>query len=177
MIILNGVKPCKCPACEYEFYRTADRHYIAEQEFTNGVIGYHDAWDCPACGTQCLGGRRYLEYEDEEAEIESSSKPDNLIIIDEFAVRNEIEKEEYYSVYFHDKDDATLIIESMKEVLDLYGVVTVADLNDFMGRDSNYKDSRVGWTALGDVKPTVYHSYGHDMCGYFVVKFPKPRPI
>ena len=46
------------------------------------------------------------------------------------------------------KGDADRVLETMSELIDRYGVVSLADLYSLLGHTSNYIDNNWGWTEL-----------------------------
>lgn len=54
------------------------------------------------------------------------------------------------------------ILDDMRQVLELYGVVTVEDYYDLIGRKTSYTDRRFGWTNLdGAYVDSDPHAYGY----------------
>lgn len=49
---------------------------------------------------------------------------------------------------FATRDEAEALMAEMRELIKLYGFVTVADLHDLTGTDSCYTDNNRGWTSL-----------------------------
>lgn len=68
------------------------------------------------------------------------------------------------------REEGEKVIDTLKELLEKYGVVSVADLHDLMGIPSTYRENRRGWTDLktASLKRTRY--------GYYLV-LPDPEPI
>lgn len=50
------------------------------------------------------------------------------------------------------KAEADEVLERMDELLDTYGMVTVADLCDLVGISCEYTDNKYGWTSLRNAK-------------------------
>ena len=50
------------------------------------------------------------------------------------------------------KVEADEVLERMDELLDTYGMVTVADLCDLVGISCEYTDNKYGWTSLRNAK-------------------------
>lgn len=61
----------------------------------------------------------------------------------------------YNDLVFHNRGDAEVVLERMRELLDHFDAVSIADLFDLAGEDCNYTDNKYGWTNLQDawVKP------------------------
>lgn len=68
------------------------------------------------------------------------------------------------------RGEAEDVLDRMFEMLDMYGVVSVADLNDLVGITGQYTDNKYGWTSLRNAD--VVH--GRD--GY-MLKLPRVMPI
>ena len=58
-------------------------------------------------------------------------------------------------ITFATRSDAEKTLNDMKEILEKYGCVCVADLYDLTNLRSNYEDNKYGWTNLDDV--VIYH--------------------
>lgn len=54
----------------------------------------------------------------------------------------------YDDITVETRGEADEVLFRMNELLDLYGVVTIADLNDLVGITGNYTDNKYGWTSL-----------------------------
>lgn len=50
------------------------------------------------------------------------------------------------------KEEAQLVLQSMNDILEMYEVVCVGDLNELVGFPSSYVDQKWGWTSLGDTQ-------------------------
>ena len=48
------------------------------------------------------------------------------------------------------------VLDHMKEILDIYGNVTVADFYDLVGYPNEYEDTKRGWTSLENVVAGAY---------------------
>lgn len=56
---IEGKKKVKCDVCGAEFEPTKEGHYIARlSNLFTGTETFFDAWDCPKCGRQYIGGER-----------------------------------------------------------------------------------------------------------------------
>lgn len=68
------------------------------------------------------------------------------------------------------REEGEKVIDTLKELLEKYGVVSVADLKDLIGMPSTYRENRRGWADLktASLKRTRY--------GYYLV-LPDPEPI
>lgn len=54
----------------------------------------------------------------------------------------------YDDIILNTRSEAEEVLLSMNELLDRYGVVSVADLYDLVGVTGNYTDNRYGWTNI-----------------------------
>lgn len=68
------------------------------------------------------------------------------------------------------REEGEKVIDTLKELLEEYGAVSVADLKDLIGLPSTYRENLRGWTDLktASIKRTRY--------GYYLV-LPDPEPI
>lgn len=64
----------------------------------------------------------------------------------------------------------TGIIDQMKEIIDMYGVLTVADVKELTGSESFYTDTKYGWINIDDLRTDK------EIDGY-IVTMPKAHPI
>lgn len=54
--------------------------------------------------------------------------------------------------FFESRKEALKALNEMKDILDEYGFVTVADLYHIAGIDNTYKSNKYGWTNLNNVE-------------------------
>lgn len=54
----------------------------------------------------------------------------------------------YDEIILESRGEAEEVLNKMDELLDVYGVVSVADLYDLVGISGNYTDNKYGWTNL-----------------------------
>lgn len=54
----------------------------------------------------------------------------------------------YEDVVLPSKRDAEEVLSRLDELMDVYGVVSVADLNELVGISGSYTDNNYGWTSL-----------------------------
>lgn len=52
---------------------------------------------------------------------------------------------------YSSKEDAERVLEAMVQIIDGYGIISVADLNDLVGLPSTYVDNKWGWSKLINV--------------------------
>lgn len=69
------------------------------------------------------------------------------------------------------RGDAEHILECMDEIIDEYGMVTVADMYDLAGLSSEYTDNNYGWSNLRAASVTRANGGG------YTIKLPKVSPI
>lgn len=69
------------------------------------------------------------------------------------------------------RGEALDVLTRMEEIIDRYGMVSVSDLYDMVGKTCDYTGNRYGWTSVrsGDVVQT--------RDGGFAIRLPKPSPI
>lgn len=78
--------------------------------------------------------------------------------------------------YSHDdiiletRGEAEEVLSRMDELISTYGVVSVADLYDLVGKSCNYTDNKYGWTNIRNAEPIRVRD------GY-MLKLPKALPI
>lgn len=84
----------------------------------------------------------------------------------------------FEDIVFASHSDARKTLSAMREVVDNYGYVTVADLYDLAGIRCNlYRYYRIGWKNLSDAA-IVLHDRGDNGPGYtYTIQFPKPIDI
>lgn len=77
---------------------------------------------------------------------------------------------DYDDIVFETRGDAELVREQMLDILDQYGMVTVADMYDLSGETAPYTASKYGWFNIRTAEVTRVRN------GY-VLKLPKAMPI
>ena len=50
------------------------------------------------------------------------------------------------------KSDADTVVENLVNVVDIYEVVSVADLNELLGLPTSHVDHKWGWTNLASIE-------------------------
>lgn len=68
------------------------------------------------------------------------------------------------------RGDAEDVLSRMDELVDTYGIVSVADMYELVGITGNYTDNKYGWTNIRNVRPVRVRD------GY-LLDLPKPQPI
>lgn len=69
------------------------------------------------------------------------------------------------------RGEAEEVLSRMDELLDTYGVVSVADLYDLVGVTGSFTDNKYGWTSLASAKVVPVRGGG------YTIKLPTARPI
>ena len=75
----------------------------------------------------------------------------------------------YDDVVLETRSEAEDVLTRMDELIDTYGVVSVADMYDLVGISCNYTDNKYGWTNLRNAEPVRVRD------GY-MLKLPKAVP-
>lgn len=68
------------------------------------------------------------------------------------------------------REEAELVLERLRDVIDTYGIVSVADLYDLLGLPTTHVDNKFGWTSLVNV------DIRQDRQGY-ILELPATEPI
>lgn len=77
---------------------------------------------------------------------------------------------DFDDVVFDTRGEADEVLSSMDELMDTYGVVSVADMYDLCGMTCNYTDNKYGWKSLARADILSVRD------GY-MIKLPKAEPI
>lgn len=76
----------------------------------------------------------------------------------------------YEDITLETRDDAEEVIKEMNMLIKRYGMVSIGDLNDLVGRTGEYTDNKYGWYNLRN----AYAVRERD--GYSL-KLPRPKPL
>lgn len=76
----------------------------------------------------------------------------------------------YDDIVLETRGEAEDVLSRMDELIDTYGVASVADLYDLVGITGNYTDNKYGWSNLRNAEPVRVRD------GY-MLKLPKALPI
>lgn len=77
---------------------------------------------------------------------------------------------DHEDIILDSKGEAEEVLCRMDELISMYGVVSIADLNDLVGKDGNYTDNKYGWTDLRTATtPRVREGY--------LLKLPRALPL
>lgn len=77
---------------------------------------------------------------------------------------------DYDDISFDRRSDAEAVLDEMREVLDTYGVVTIADMYEMADRTAPYTGNKYGWTSVRSAEVV------HTRDGY-IIKLPKAMPL
>jgi len=76
------------------------------------------------------------------------------------------------NVILASEEDANVVRDALRKLLNLYEVVTVADYLELVGSSSStFADQKVGWTELGDIPIARTKDAG------FVLDLPEPKTL
>lgn len=84
--------------------------------------------------TNRAGGQKIIRYED-------NNKPANPRVSNNGTFR-------YNDIYFRSRGEAEAVLSAAIDTLEKYEALSVADLYDICGMDSDYTDNKYGWTNL-----------------------------
>lgn len=76
----------------------------------------------------------------------------------------------YDDIVLETRGEAEEVLTRMDEIMELYSLVTVADLHDLVGITGNYTDQKYGWTNIRNAEAVRVRD------GY-MLKLPKALPI
>lgn len=77
---------------------------------------------------------------------------------------------DFDDIILETRGEAEEVLDQMDELIETYGIVTVADLYDLVGMNHNFTDNKYGWSNLRNAQPV------RDRDGY-VLKLPRAVPI
>lgn len=116
---------------------------------------------------------------DARASGRSKSRSGNFVHYESMNRNNTISKSNkrrrtgyaYDDVVLESRGEAEEVIDNLYELLDVYGVVSIADLYDLAGLETRHTDNNYGWD---DLTGTHITRLGRDE---YMVKMPKPIQI
>ncbi len=76
----------------------------------------------------------------------------------------------YDDIILESRGEAEDVLDRMGELIDTYGMASVADLYDLVGISGNYTDNKYGWTNIRNAEPVRVRD------GY-LLKMPKVGPL
>ena len=77
---------------------------------------------------------------------------------------------DYDDIILESRAEAEEVLRRMDELIETYGIVSVADLYDLVGKSCNYTDNKYGWINIRNAEPVRVRD------GY-LLKMPKAGPI
>ena len=77
---------------------------------------------------------------------------------------------DYDDIILESRVEAEEVLRRMDELIETYGIVSVADLYDLVGKSCNYTDNKYGWINIRNAEPVRVRD------GY-LLKMPKAGPI
>lgn len=81
---------------------------------------------------------------------------------------------DYDDVAFNTRGEAEAALAQMRDVVDRYGVVTVADLYDMADITQPYTSNRYGWTSRAELRNADIQRV---MGGKYIIRLPRATPI
>lgn len=84
--------------------------------------------------------------------------------------RTRVRGYDYDDIILDTRREAEEVLDRMQDLIDTYGMVSVADLYDLVGINGSYTDNKYGWTRLRDVDVQRVRD------GY-LLKLPKALPF
>lgn len=108
-------------------------------------------------GASTVSYRNYYDRRDDRDRYSSSSRSRVGYDFDDIVLESRSEAEE--------------VIQRMDELIDTYGIVSVADMYDLVGLTCNYTDNKYGWTNIRNAEAIRLRDGG------WVIKMPKALPI
>lgn len=108
-------------------------------------------------GASTVSYRNYYDRRDDRDRYSSSSRSRVGYDFDDIVLESRSEAEE--------------VIQRMDELIDTYGIVSVADMYDLVGLTCNYTDNKYGWTNIRNAEAVRLRDGG------WVIKMPKALPI
>lgn len=108
-------------------------------------------------GASTVSYRSYYDRRDDRDRYSSSSRSRVGYDFDDIVLESRAEAEE--------------VIQRMDELIETYGIVSVADMYDLVGLTCNYTDNKYGWTNIRNAEAVRLRDGG------WVIKMPKALPI
>ena len=99
-----------------------------------------DGVDMMLYGDKRSGGRGSSSYVSYRSYSDNTSRNSNR--------RSVRASYDFDDVIFDTRGEADAVLSSMDELMDRYGVVSVADMYDLCGMTCNYTDNKYGWKSL-----------------------------
>lgn len=112
-------------------------------------------------GSKRNGNVSYVSYRD------YSNRNQNDRPVDNYRTRSGYS---YDDIILDSRGEAEEVIDRMCELIEMYGMVSVADMYDLVGKSGEYTDNKYGWTNLRNAEPVRVRD------GY-LLRLPKAGPI
>lgn len=77
----------------------------------------------------------------------------------------------YDEIILSSRSEAESVLSSMDDLIQTYGIVSVADYYDLVGKTASFTDNNYGWTNISNVTVT------HLRDGGYTLKLPRAVPI
>lgn len=77
----------------------------------------------------------------------------------------------YNDVFLETRGEAEEVMDRMSELVESYGVVSIADLKDLTGETIQYTDNKYGWTSMRNARIVRTRD------GYHKIEMPRAVPI
>lgn len=78
---------------------------------------------------------------------------------------------DYDDIILESRGEAEEVLSRMDELIDTYGIVSVADLYDLVGITGSYTDNKYGWTDIRSAKAVRVRDGG------YMLKMPRALPL
>lgn len=78
---------------------------------------------------------------------------------------------DYDDIEYDNRGDAEAVLDQMVDVIDRYGLVTVADMYDMADRTAPYTSNKYGWTSLRSAEVVRVRGGG------YIIKLPRAMAI
>lgn len=78
---------------------------------------------------------------------------------------------DYDDIILDNRGEAEEVLFRMDELIDTYGLVSVADFYDLVGITGNYTDNKYGWTDIRSASVVRVHGNG------YMIKLPRALPL
>lgn len=78
---------------------------------------------------------------------------------------------EVKDIYLESRSEVEDVIDGMEDLIETYGVISVADLYDLVGLTGSHTDNKYGWNSIRNV------NYRRTRDGEYLLILPKPKAI
>lgn len=80
------------------------------------------------------------------------------------------ERMSFDNIRLDNKKDADIVMDQMEELIEAYGIVSIADLKDIVGLETYFTDNKYGWSNIRSAKIVR-------VSGGWLISMPNPYPI